>query len=1133
VVVVIYDITDRKRVEAENAKLAAIVECSDDAIFSETLDGIVTSWNPGAERLFGYSESAALGQSALMLVPPERRDEEQAILNRLRRRERVDHFETVRQRADGSRLDVSLTVSPITDDEGRILGASMIARDITERKRAEQDRSRQALVVENTGDFVGMWGRDGSLIYLNRAAREMVGLEQDEAMFRTSLGEFFFPEDRDAMVDEFIPHVLRAGRGEAEVRFRHFRTGEPLWVLFRVFLLRDDSGEPVGFATVSVNITERKRAEEALAIQNEVLDRIAAAAPLKVTLEKLLRLIEKQDSGLRAAICLLDPDGTHLRKGIAPSLPEAYSRAVDGVRIGEGSGACGTAAWRRKPVLVEDIMTDPMGVDSRPLAALLGFRSCWSSPLLDAQGRVLGTVAIYRDVAGGPTLHHERLMSLATHLAAIAIQRDREEQILRDSEKRFRVLAETLPQMVWTGDPDGALDFLSRRWTEFTGVGVELQLGSRWMGQVHPDDRNGLQDAWHAALRSGRDFRHEFRVRGRDGQYRWFDTRAVPLRCETGQIIKWFGSNTDITERRRAEELLRDQVARVGLLNQITRAIGERQDLTSIFQVVVRDLEAHFPLDLGCVCLCESGDKEISVSCLSRRSPELARLLEAAEPPRISIEANGLGPCLAGRLVHEPDLELSSYPLAAILRGVGLRSLVVAPLQVERQVFGVLMAARKDVHSFNSQDCEFLRQLSEHVALAAHQAQIYGALQQAYNDLRQTQETVLQQERLGALGQMASGIAHDINNAISPVALYTESLLEREPNLSDRARGYLGTIQRAIDDVAQTVARMREFCRKRRPQLELVPLNLNRLVWQVLELTRVRWNDMPQERGWMIRAQTDIQAELPEIQGVESEIRDALTNLILNAVDAMPEGGTLGIKTRVLGRESGNEAGPSSVRVMVEVSDTGMGMDETTRRRCLEPFFTTKGERGTGLGLAMVFGMVQRHGAQIDIESAPGLGTAIRLSFCAAPVASETPDGDALPGRLDQPLRLLVVDDDPLLLRSLLDTLEADGHEVVVAEGGEQGIEVFRRQTERGHRFDVVITDLGMPSVDGRKVAAAVKSMDPRTPVILLTGWGQRMGKDEEHPPHVDYRLGKPPKLPELRRALTHCAGLPSHGDGI
>jgi C4-dicarboxylate-specific signal transduction histidine kinase len=198
--------------------------------------------------------------------------------------------------------------------------------------------------------------------------------------------------------------------------------------------------------------------------------------------------------------------------------------------------------------------------------------------------------------------------------------------------------------------------------------------------------------------------------------------------------------------------------------------------------------------------------------------------------------------------VYEPDVLKIAFPFPQRLAAAGLRAMVIAPLIVENQVFGVLVCARRREDSFSSGECEFLKQLSEHVALASHQARLYGALQQAYDDLRQSQHTVMQQERLRALGQMASGIAHDINNAISPVSLYTESLLEREPNLSERARGYLTTIQRAIEDVARTVARMREFYREREAQLTLERVGLNRAIQQVVELTRPRWSDLPQQR---------------------------------------------------------------------------------------------------------------------------------------------------------------------------------------------------------------------------------------------------------------------------------------------
>jgi signal transduction histidine kinase len=433
---------------------------------------------------------------------------------------------------------------------------------------------------------------------------------------------------------------------------------------------------------------------------------------------------------------------------------------------------------------------------------------------------------------------------------------------------------------------------------------------------------------------------------------------------------------------------------------------------------------------------------------------------------------------------------------------------------MESNVFGMLIAARRMADAFTSGDCEFLRQVSEHVALATHQAHLNSALQRAYDDLRQSQQTALQQERLRALGQMASGIAHDINNAISPVALYTESLLEREPNLSERTRSYLKTIQRAIEDVAETVARMREFYRPREPQIALGRIHVNRAVQQIVELTRARWSDVAQQRGVMIELRTELADGLPELIGAESEVRDALTNLIFNAVDAMPNGGILTLRTYLVG----------SQHMCLEVRDTGLGMDEETRRRCLEPFYTTKGERGTGLGLAMVYGMVQRHSAELEIESEPGKGTTMRLLF-TLPMPDTAASG-VVPvlAPTQFPLRILLVDDDPILLQSLRDTLEGDGHSITAAGGGQAGIDAFTAAAAGGTPFDVVVTDLGMPYVDGRKVAAAVRAASPMVPIVMLTGWGQRLVADDEVPPHVDRVLNKPPRLAELRAILAEFA---------
>jgi PAS domain S-box-containing protein len=646
------------------------------------------------------------------------------------------------------------------------------------------------------------------------------------------------------------------------------------------------------------------------------------------------------------------------------------------------------------------------------------------------------------------------------------------------------------------------------------------------MAMLIPPERSSEEPTILARIARGETTDHFETVRTRkDGTKIDVSVTISPIRDSRGLIIGASKIARDITDRKLAQAKVQAQLARLNLLQHVTRAIGERQDIQSVFQVVIRTLEEHLPVDFCCICLYDPAENCVIVTGVGLNSEALAMELAMTKQARIEIDQNGLSHCVRGRLVYEPDVTCVPFPFAQRLAKGALRSMVAAPLLVESKVFGVLVAARQQPHSFSSGECEFLRQVSEHVALAAHQAQLYSALQQAYDDLRQTQKAVMQQERLLALGQMASGIAHDINNAISPVALYTESLLERESGLSPRARSHLETIQRAIDDVAQTVARMREFYRSREPQSMLLEVDMNALVRQVVDLTSARWSDMAQQRGIAIEMRTELAASLPTIRGADNEIREALTNLIFNAVDAMPNGGPLTLRTRVV-QEEGNSVTQSSARefVQLEVIDAGIGMDEGTRRRCLEPFFTTKGERGTGLGLAMVYGTMQRHSADIEIETAVGKGTTMRLSF---PIPTTPAAGVEVSADVTSvpPLRVLIVDDDPLVLESLRETLTADGHGVTTADGGQAGINSFLAAREQGNPFPVVITDLGMPYVDGRRVSSAIKTVAPETVVLLLTGWGHRLVAEGDIPPHVDHVLSKPPRLRALREALAQCLG--------
>jgi len=578
----------------------------------------------------------------------------------------------------------------------------------------------------------------------------------------------------------------------------------------------------------------------------------------------------------------------------------------------------------------------------------------------------------------------------------------------------------------------------------------------------------------------------------------------------------------EVEVRQRAEQRTLTQLERLELLERITRAIAERQDLASIFQVVVRSVEEHLPVDFATLCDYDHRAGILTVSRVGARSSALALDLAMTERARIEIDENGLSRCVAGQLVYEPDITEIGFPFPQRLAGAGLKSLVAVPLMVEQRsgVFGVLIAARRTAHAFSSAECEFLRQLCDHVSLAANHAQLHQALKRAYDDLQLSQNAVMQQERLRALGQMASGIAHDINNAISPVVLYVEAILTHETGFSERARKQLEIIQRATGDVAHTVARMGEFYRQRETQLELAEVNVKEVLTQVLDLTRARWSDMAQQRGVVIETNIDAGDENPVVTGIESELREALVNLVLNATDAMPDGGTLSLRSGYR-LESGKGG---ARRAFIDVADTGVGMDEETRRRCLEPFFTTKGERGSGLGLAMVYGITQRHGVDIEIVSTPGAGTIFRLIF---PPGSPAPPSTASIRirKIPRHTKILLIDDDPLLLSSLRETLTSDGHQVETANGGMVGIDAFMDALNKGTPFPVVITDLGMPHVDGRAVAAAIKAAEPKTAIIMLTGWGQRLVATGEIPEEVSAVLSKPPKMVELRQCLAECLG--------
>ena len=475
------------------------------------------------------------------------------------------------------------------------------------------------------------------------------------------------------------------------------------------------------------------------------------------------------------------------------------------------------------------------------------------------------------------------------------------------------------------------------------------------------------------------------------------------------------------------------------------------------------------------------------------------------------------------------DLTGAAFFIAAVLQLFIAVSMVVLVLEEARynaeRVIAEIATVRSEKEDLQVKMLsaeEQCRNLYDQVRLAA-------GLQTAYDELRRTQQVVVQQERLRALGQMASGIAHDINNALSPITAYSELLLGKRNISPETAREYLQAINKSGVDIAHIVARMREFYRRREDSEPLAKVNINEIVKEVIGLTRPRWRDVCQREGVSINIKPEFEENMPRILGDPSELREALINLIFNSLDAMPYGGTIQLVTRsvnqALSKVSNQENGEGQRALQIEVRDDGVGMDEKTRRRCLEPFFSTKIQRGgSGLGLAMVYGMMQRHDGTIDIESAPGKGTSIRLTFPFRKEAQKAIDDLAHENDSNHALRILCIDDEKHVLQLLSDCLSPFGHRVTTAPNGQDGLELFRAAKSEKLPFQAVITDLGMPGFDGRQVARAIKGESPETPVIMLTGWGGEIREEKEKISEVDVVIEKPPSIQHLHDTLVRVS---------
>jgi signal transduction histidine kinase/ActR/RegA family two-component response regulator len=553
-------------------------------------------------------------------------------------------------------------------------------------------------------------------------------------------------------------------------------------------------------------------------------------------------------------------------------------------------------------------------------------------------------------------------------------------------------------------------------------------------------------------------------------------------------------------EKARLYDEIQQRLQQTETLLAVSQAIGSAPDLTEAIRRTTREMVRILGADTGVAwCVTRGGDRFIPLAGyhLPRdlREP-LSGLPLAPDEPLIDLVKRLRTAMQSSNSKTDPRF---NQPALNLLPHT---SLLVQPVQVSDELLGIFAIAWvREAHAFSMDDLRLADGIAKQAAVAI--------------ELHRTQRTIIEQERLNAVGKMASGLAHDFNNALVPISGYAEMLLEHPDILQDlpKAAKYLKLIMTGVEDAASVVSRLREFYRKREEGETYRPLSLNQMVEQAVALTRPRWRDEALGSGRTILVEADMRP-VPKVLGSESELRELLTNLIFNAVDALPEGATNRHPTGLREAPVADGAAAGEPQVFLEVSDTGTGMTDEVRRRCLEPFFSTKGERGTGLGLPMVFGIVKRHRGTLDIDSTVGKGTTFIVLL--PPDTTQTREVQQRTQAPSGPLSVLVVDDEPIARDVLTEYLTGDGHTVQTAVNGRDGIEKFK-----AGQFAVVITDRAMPEVGGDQLAAMVKEASPATPVVLLTGFGDLMNAAGEKPDGVDLVVKKPIRLGTLREVLV------------
>ena len=908
------------------------------------------------------------------------------------------------------------------------------------------------------------------------------------------------------------------------------KTGELVAVLaIHSATPRDWSPDEVALAEKIAEQTwaaaERVRAEAARdraaalgAAQNRVLELAVGDGALGRTLEAIVATVEGlSETGVLTSILLVDEDGTHLRHGAAPGLPETYNTAIDGIAIGPAVGSCGTAAHRNEPVFVPDIASNPLWADFKELALEHGLRSCWSIPIRSGQGGVLGTFAMYHREPREPTADDLHIIDFVVRTASLVIERSNADAALSDSEARLRFIAGLEGRLLHSADASEAMqaatEILARNlgasrcayadvdlnadrfWIrhDYTAPGLQSSVGAYSLDLFGPRAASDLRGgralvvcdvAGELAAGEGREMFHAIGIDAiiccpliKDGRL------AAMMAVHQNRPRKWTSAELSLVKE--VVERCWAHVERVGAEARL-RESEER------LRLAVDNAEIGF-WDVD----------EINGKLIWPPATKAMFGISADAPVSMDDFYAGL---------HPDDLESTGAAYAAAAdpvqralydveyRTVGKEDGVVRWVAAKGR--GVFDAAGRCLRVTGTAVQITARKEAEE-ALRELNATLEARVTKAIAEREEAQEALRQSQKMEAMGQLTGGVAHDFNNLLTPI-VGSLDMLQRKGLGGEREQRLIAGAAQSAERAKTLVQRLLAFAR--RQPLQPVPVDVAKLVTGMGDL-------VASTTGPQIRVAVEAAQGLPAANADPNQLEMAILNLAVNARDAMPEGGTLRISA---GREAVAAGHRSGLRegdyIWVSVADTGSGMDEATLARATEPFFSTKGVgKGTGLGLSMVHGLASQQGGALTIQSRPGLGTNVELWLPQSADTAVAEHPARAPSSAASGGTALLVDDEELVRISTAEMLHELGYNVIEAASAEEAM----RLVVRGDHFDLLITDHLMPGMNGTDLATAVRSLKPHFPVLVISGFADNGGV-----PSNLCRLTKPFRRAELAVSL-------------